>query len=139
VAKLRTYVDTGVLIRAFRGTEEESSAALKIIADDSRSLVFSQYSLLETLPKARFNRQQREVDFYGTIFGSGEVIASERSLTEKAIELGATYGLGNIDALHASAAIAAGVDEFVTTEKVGKPFFRIKELRVTSLNPKASS
>lgn len=43
------------------------------------------------------------------------------------------FGLGALDALHIAAAISAGVDEFITTEKPGKPLHRVKGIRVISI------
>jgi len=50
------------------------------------------------------------------------------ALVEKAIALASEYDLSPCDALHLSAAIEAQVDEFITTEKPTKPFFRVQEL-----------
>jgi hypothetical protein len=35
-----------------------------------------------------------------------------------------------LDALHVAAAILAEVDEFITTEKPGKPLYRVKDINV---------
>jgi hypothetical protein len=47
--------------------------------------------------------------------------------------LASRYDLTPIDALHVSAAVIAGVDEFVTGEKDTKPMFRVQEVKVVSL------
>lgn len=47
--------------------------------------------------------------------------------------LASNYDLSPMDALHASAAIHAGVDEFVTLEKPEKPLCRVPDLTVLSL------
>jgi hypothetical protein len=47
--------------------------------------------------------------------------------------LAVRYGVAVPDALQLSAAIRQGVEEFYTSEKPGKPMFRVKELNVLSL------
>lgn len=44
------------------------------------------------------------------------------------------YGLAGPDALQLSAALRQGVQEFYTSEKAGKPMFRVKEVKVVSLH-----
>jgi hypothetical protein len=54
-------------------------------------------------------------------------------LGNEAETIAARYGLAGPDALQIAAAIRLGVEEFVTTEKPGKPMFRVKELKVISI------
>jgi hypothetical protein len=51
----------------------------------------------------------------------------------EAEKLASFYGLGGPDALQLCAAIRQGVEEFYTSEKPGKPMFRVKELKLVSL------
>ena len=48
--------------------------------------------------------------------------------------LAARYGLAGADALQVAAAIRHGAREFYTSERPGKPLFRVKELKVVSLH-----
>lgn len=130
---MKTFIDTGVLLHAWRG-EELSAAALGILSDDQREFYSSQMVRLELLPKPRFEKRRHELDFYEAHFE--EVMAVEplsRELGDEAERLAARYGLAGPDALQIAAAIRQGVQEFFTSEKPGKPMFRVKELRVISL------
>ena len=54
--KLRkTYVDSGVLIAAFRGQGDPTARAMQILDDPTREFVSSIYVKLETLPKAIYH------------------------------------------------------------------------------------
>lgn len=64
-------------------------------------------------------------DFFKSAILSVEI---NPALVAKAIALASEYDLAPCDALHLSAAIEAQVDEFITTEKSTKPFFRVQEL-----------
>jgi len=122
-----------VLLAAWR-SESRAAAALSLLADDARVFYSSQMVRLELLPKPRFEKCRAEVAFYEHHFG--EVAACEplsETLGQEAEKLAACYGLAGADALQVAAAIRQGVEEFYTTEKPGKPLFRVKELKVISL------
>ncbi|MFO1432652.1 MAG: type II toxin-antitoxin system VapC family toxin [Candidatus Competibacteraceae bacterium] len=133
MTKRRTYVDANVLIAAFQGDEATAQRAQVILDDPERALVISEYVRLETLPKPVFHRREEEVAFMEAIFAVAERVSSSESLVQNAVTLAAQYDLAPVDALHASAAIQAGVDEFVTLEKPSKPLFRLKEIRMVSI------
>jgi len=130
---LKTFLDTGVLLNAWRG-DDLSVAALAVLSDDDREFYSSQMVRLELLPKPRFEKRKRELDFYAAHFE--DVVAVEPlsfELGNEAEKLAQRYGLAGPDALQIAAAIRQGVSEFVTSEKPGKPMFRVKELKVVSL------
>ena len=134
----RTYVDANVLIAAFQGDEDTSRRAMEVLDDPRRKLVVSGYLRLEVLPKPSFHRRQDEVEFMNTILeNAAENVPSNTDLTTSAINLAAQYDLTPIDALHAGAAVTAGVDELVTMEKPTKPLCRVTEVRVVSLHSSA--
>jgi len=125
----KTFLDTGVLIKAFQSPLEEGKKAFNIITDPNRQFVVSDLLKLELLPKARFHKQSKEVAFYEDFFNSATLtIEVSPELVAKAIELASEYDLAPCDALHLSTAIEAQVDEFITTEKPTKPFFRVQGL-----------
>ena len=131
---MRTFLDSGVLLAAWRA-EALSGLALSVMADDARVFVTSQMVRLELLPKPRFEKRLREVQFYGHHFAEAagcEPLSEE--LGREAERVGACYGLSGADALQVAAAIRQGAQEFYTTEKPGRPLFRVKELRVVSLH-----
>ncbi|MDM8557288.1 PIN domain-containing protein [Candidatus Parabeggiatoa sp. HSG14] len=125
----KTFLDTGVLIKAFQSPLEEGKKAFNIVAAPDRKFVVSDLLKLELLPKARFHKQSKEIAFYEDFFKSATLsIEINSALVEKAIALASEYDLAPCDALHLSAAIEAKVDEFITTEKPTKPFFRVQKL-----------
>jgi predicted nucleic acid-binding protein len=130
---LKTFLDSGVLLAGWRRTSV-TDAALSVLADETREFYTAQLVRLETLPKARHEKNRREQEFYETHFASTvhcEPLSAE--LGNEAEALAVHYGLAGPDALQMAAAIRQGVKEFITSEKPGKPMFRVKELKVVSL------
>lgn len=130
---MKTFIDSGVLLRAWRG-ESLASEALGVLSDEARKFYSSQMVRLELLPKPRFEKRTREVEFYERHFA--DVVATEplsAELGKEAELLAARYGLAGPDALQLAAAIRQGCDEFYTSEKPGRPMFRVKEVKVVSL------
>lgn len=111
-----------------------TTAALTILSDDVRQLFSSQLTRLELLPKPRHERRPREVAFYEEQFKEVVFEPLSEALGNEAETLATRYGLAGPDALQIAAAIRQGVEEFVTSEKPGKPMFRVKEFQVISLH-----
>jgi predicted nucleic acid-binding protein len=132
---LRTFVDSGVLLTAWRGEKTESSVALKLLDDPRRSFFTSQLVRLEVIPKAVYYKNSREVEFYERYFAlvAGDETLS-RELGEDGNRLARRYGLAAVDAMHLASAIRQGAAEFITTEASEKPMFRVKELGVKALS-----
>jgi predicted nucleic acid-binding protein len=132
---LKTFLDSGVLLTAWRGEPSPPvDAALGIMADDEREFVTCENVKLELLPKAVFEKRRLEVEFYNEHFNS--VVASEPfspELGKAALDLGKKYGLSAGDALNLAAAIGQGAEQFITSEPPGKPIFRVAGIRVISL------
>jgi predicted nucleic acid-binding protein len=130
---LKTFLDAGVLLTAWRGRDAE--AALAVMEDPRRQFYTSQLVKLELLPKPSFFKQEAEVEFYETHF---QAVKGEEPLTpelgEKADELARRYGIAAVDALHLAAAIRQGAAEFITAEKPGKPLFRVTGITVRSIH-----
>jgi predicted nucleic acid-binding protein len=134
LAKLRTFIDSGVLIIAARGTQELSGRAIAVLADPQRTFITSDFVMLEVLPKAHFHRKSSELEFYEAFFQSAQrTIRSTAALVTFALEEARLYGLSAVDALHIAAAKRAKCDEFVTTENPTKAIFAVADLLVTSL------
>jgi predicted nucleic acid-binding protein len=130
---VKTFLDAGVLLTAWRGKDAE--AALMVMEDPQREFYTSSLVKLELLPKPAFFGQKTEIEFYQIHFQAvkGEEPLS-RELGEKAGELARQYGLAAMDALHLAAAIRQGAKEFITTEKPGKPMFRVRGIAVKSIH-----
>lgn len=135
MSKIKTYIDSGVLIAAFRGVTTVALKAAEILDDSQREYATSLFVKLEVLPKAIYHQQQAEVNFYETFFAGCTYWANElEKILELAQKLASENGLGAVDALHVAAAISINADELVTTEKPSKPMHRITQVRVTSIS-----
>jgi hypothetical protein len=129
----RTYIDSCVLIAAFKGEGELGWRAMLVLDDPGRSLVVSEAVRLEVFPKARYEKQQDEVAFYETVFSKAEIVPwNDRALHQAQI-IAESYGIAAMDALHVAHAIAAGVDEFISAEKPTKPMFRVQSIPMRSI------
>lgn len=95
-----TYLDSGVLIAAFR---------------------------------AKYYKQQNEIEFYEAFFSSCQKWANNlNQIVELAENLASKYGLNALDALQNASAISIDATEFITTEKSTKPLHRVTEIKVIS-------
>jgi predicted nucleic acid-binding protein len=113
---IKTYLDSGVLIAAARGTDVVSSKAILILDDDQRQFCSSCFVRLEILAKAKYYQQKNEIEFYYSFFSSCTFWANELdSIVELAEELATKYGLNALDSLQISSAISVQADEFITT------------------------
>ncbi len=129
----RTYIDTCLLLAAFKGEEELGRRALSVLDDPERVLVVSDPVRLEALPKARYHKQQQEVEFYEAVFSQAENIAWNESALRQAHTIAERHGVAAMDAIHVAHALAAGVDEFVSAEKPTKPMFRVQTIAMRSI------
>lgn len=136
MTKIRTYLDTGVIIAAFHGKAPLADAAFEIMDDPEREFVVTDFLKLELLPKAVFHRQEEEAAFYNDFLnGACATMETTPARTAAAFELACQYGLAAVDSIHIRSAIDTGAAEFVTTEKPEKPMFRVTDqpLRILSL------
>ena len=130
----KTYIDSGVLITAFQGIPAISIRANRILNDKNREFASSRFVQLEVLPKAIFNKQQDEVEFYETFFSA--VIHWETDLEQiiqNSYQIACAYGLAAMDAVHVAAALQIKADELITTEKPTKPMHRVREIQIISI------
>lgn len=127
-----TFVDAGVLIAAARGNDSTAGRALEVLDDPYCSFASSAFLYLEVLPKALFHNNFREVAFYAAV---ERWVEPDSLLTTSAQALAARFGLSALDALHVSAALAAGAEEIFTTEKRQKPIHRVTGVSVRTLHP----
>ena len=133
---VRTYIDSGVLIYAAKGTATASTLALPFVTDPQREYVTSDYVRLEVLPKSKFNRMVAEASFYEAFFAANAMcIAPSTTLTNLAMEQAVKHGMSGMDALHVAAAVLAGAQELVTSEISTKPIHRTELIKVISIFP----
>lgn len=134
----RSYIDSGMLIAAARGTDTVSESAMLILDDPDREFASSAFVRLEVVPKARFHGRDEEAAFYEAYFDTVEAWPDDlAAVIEEAQQIAVRYGVGAFDALHVAAALAVGAEELVTTERPEKPIYRVTELRVVSVRPPA--
>lgn len=131
---IRTYLDAGVLIAAARGKAPIAIRALEILDDPNRQFVSSIFLKLELLPKTIYFKNSAETEFYEAVLDSVSYWAnSTDSIVEQAYREACAFGLAALDALHVAAAVSAGADELVTTEKSNKPIHRTRSIKVISI------
>ncbi len=129
-----TYLDSCVLIAAFQGNHELYEEAIRLLDEEDRKFVISDYVKLETYPKPFTHKRQNELEFMQCIYDNSTHIETSPEVTKNAIELAGNYDLGPMDALHASIAMSGNVDEFITAEKPTKPFSKVDELTIIFLS-----
>ena len=112
--RTRTFIDSGVLIAAFQGQSDIADNALKILDDENRDFITSDFVLLEVLPKPVYHKNDDERSFYEVFFNAVKrILRSSSSLVEEAQDEAEQVGLSAVDALHISAAKRARCDELV--------------------------
>ncbi|MBC6421691.1 MAG: PIN domain-containing protein [Hormoscilla sp. SP5CHS1] len=132
----RTYIDSGVLIEAVRGTNAVALKARRIITDTNREFASSIFVKLEVIPKATYYKNAAEVAFYERFFNSVVHWAHpDDRLMQAAYQHACDFNMAAIDALHVAAAISVGAEELITTEKLNKPIHRATGITVVSIQP----
>ena len=128
-----TFVDAGALIAAACGLPDIADRAMRVLDDPGRVFVTSDFVRLEVLPKPSYHGFQDQVDFYKEFFANVRRIAISKKLLEEALEEACRFGLSACDAIHVTAARQGKCVEFITTEKITKPLFRVSDIKVISL------
>lgn len=130
-----TYIDSGVLIEAYRVAGPSGPAAAAILGDPNRIFVTSEVVHLETLPKPTYYHRADEVAFYLGYFAAARLVTISTRLIQLAMQQAEKFGLNGMDALHIAAAEIGGAVKFVTTERATSPLLRVDTVRVVSLHP----
>jgi predicted nucleic acid-binding protein len=131
-----TFVDSGVLIAAARGTDEAARRAMAVLDDPERSFASSAFVRLEVLPKALRHRREAEARFYDTFFQSVSAWATiVEPLVTEAFSQAQASDLHAMDALHVAAALSMGAEEFVTSERAEKPINKVTSIAVRTIHP----
>ena len=130
---VRTFLDSGVLLAAARAAGRDQERALQILEDGNRVFVTSPFVYLELVPKATYYKKRLEKAFYDEYFRAAEWVRDLNQITVLAQAEAAKSGLAAMDALHAAAAHLAEAEEFITTERPGKPVYRSSLIQVVYL------
>jgi len=133
IDKIRTFVDSGVLIIAARGSGESAHDALAILDDPDREFVSSFFIRLEVIPKPSYFNRESELSFYNNLFDAVRIWADRNALLDDAFSTACTFGLSAVDSQYVAAALSAGATQFVTTELPTKPLHRVPDIRVTTI------
>lgn len=130
----RTFVDSSVLIAAWRGNLNLRIKALTVLSDAQREFISSPFVRLEVRPKAIFHKNQTETAFYDAFFMSvTKWIDPSKKLMVAAESIAEMFGLNGMDALHIAAALLSKADEFITAERPTSPFSRVQGLNIISV------
>ena len=130
---IRTFLDSGVLIAAFKGAPELREMALQILEDPDRVFLTSPFVRLEMLPKAIFNKQVNETRFYEQFFARAEFVTDLTAIFNLGEKEAARSGVGSMDSLHIAAAHLLKADAFITTERPTKSIHRSSLVKVVCL------
>jgi hypothetical protein len=71
---IRTFLDSGVLIAAFRSRNTVSTPVLTLLDDPERVFVTTNYVRLEVLPKPLYFRRETEAEVYEAFFAAAEPV-----------------------------------------------------------------
>ncbi|MBW4671376.1 MAG: PIN domain-containing protein [Cyanomargarita calcarea GSE-NOS-MK-12-04C] len=129
-----TYIDSGILLSATDGVSRIAEKSLEILGDLNREFASSEFVKLEVMPKAVYNKQTEESQFYEEFFSDVIYwVNNLEQIVQDANSIACKYGLAAMDALHIAAALSVDAEEFVTTEKPTKPMFRVTSIQVISI------
>jgi predicted nucleic acid-binding protein len=131
VPPIRTFLDSGVLIAAFKGVSRE--LALRTLEDPGRLFLTSPLVRLEVLPKAIFNKQADETRFYQRFFARAIFARDLKAILTLGEKEAASSGVSSMDSLHIAAAHLLKADEFITSEKPRKSIYRSTLVKVVYL------
>lgn len=130
----RTYIDSGVLIAAIRGSSDLSTRCLAVLLEPDRTFVSSAFLRLELLPKAAYHRNAEEIAFHEWFFGRVSAWATvDDALIGEAEQIAREFGLNALDALHVASAIRTHAEELVTTEAIRKPIHRVTAVSILTV------
>ena len=133
VSPIRTFLDSGVLIAAYKGSPQIEASAITILDDPNRVFLSSPFVRHEVSPKALFNRQHDEYRFYQKYFRRAAFCDDLKAILSRAGKEAAKSGIGPMDSLHIAAAYLLDADEFVTIEKPAKSIYRTSLVKVIYL------
>ena len=130
---IRTFLDSGVLIAAYKGSPSIEAPANDILDDPNPVFLSSPFVRHEVSPKALYNRQLDEYRFYQKYFRRAAFCDDLKSILSYAGKESAKSGVGAMDSLHIAAAYLLDADEFITSEKPGKSIYRTSLVKVIYL------
>ena len=107
--------------------------ALSILDDHERVFLSCPFLDFELLPQAILNKSYKEQRFLEIYLGGAERMEDLHAILRLAFEEASHSPVSGIDALHVAAASLLEADEFITTEKPGKPIYKNRLVPVVYL------
>jgi len=131
---VRVFIDSGVLIAAFRGEPEIREAAFVVLSDPKLEFWYSPLVRLEVILKPTHHRRRAELAFYEEYFSHANCFEDLDRMFEIGGKEAMRHGIAVVDALHVAAAHLSRCAALVTTEKATKPMFRTSLVRVVGIS-----
>jgi len=131
---VRAFVDSGVLIAAFRGEPEIREGAFVILSHPNLEFWYSPLLRLEVTLKPAHHRRKAELAFYEEYFSHANCFRNLDRMFETGGREAMHHGIAVVDALHVGAAYLSGCAALFTTEKPTKPIFRTRLVKVVSIS-----
>ena len=117
----RIYIDSCVLIGAWRGEEQQARIALEELERQDVDFLYGLFLEMEVLSKPIYFKNDDELQFYDEIFFSrASRIPEPSKVLETSFEVAKENGLSAGDGVHLTWAAAGNADEFVTMERKTK-------------------
>jgi len=116
---IRTFLDSGVLIAAYKGSPSIEVPANNILDDPNRVFLGSPFVRHEASPKALYSRQLDEYRFYQKYFRRAAFCDDLKSILSYAGKESAKSGVGAIRYAAAICKESLDADEFITSERPG--------------------
>ena len=129
---ITTFLDSNVLIGAYKGEARLRALAQKVLSDTNRVFVASPFLALEVRP---FSADAAEAEFMRAYF-EDQVLAFQgdlQQIVDIAHEEAMRYRIKALDALHVAAAWLARAGEFITAERPDSAIYRTKLVNVVRL------
>ncbi len=130
---VKVFLDANVLIGAFKGEPDVREAAFAILYCPHLEFWYSPLLNLEVTLQAIHHKQADELKFYDEYFRQANCYGDLNRMYEIGAPDAKKHGISVVDALHVAAASLSRCAALITTEKVTKPLFRTKLVKVISL------
>jgi len=131
---LRVFLDSGVLIGAFKGEPEIREGAFAILSNPNLEFWYSPLLKLEVTLQPTHHKQTVELAFYEEYFRNANCYGDLNRVFEIGNKESLRHGISVVDALHVAAANLSRCVALFTTEKPTKPIFRTKLVTVVGVS-----
>jgi len=130
---VRVFLDSGVLIAAFKGEPEVREAAYAVLSIPNLEFWYSPLLQLEVTLQPTYHKQKAELEFYEEYFQHASCYGELDRMFAVGGPEAMKHGISVVDALHVAAANLSRCKALITTEKPTKPLFRTRLVQVISI------